>query len=48
MLGGFHENKKAGKMHNARHVRVGKLDTALGVKFGRHFEFTMILMAGVK
>jgi hypothetical protein len=36
MLGGFHKNKKTGKVHNARHVGVGKLDVALGVKFKRH------------
>jgi hypothetical protein len=36
MLGGFHKHKKSRKVHDARHIGVGKLDAALGVKFVGH------------
>jgi len=36
MLGSFHENKKTGKMHDARHIGVSEFDAALGVKFVGH------------
>jgi hypothetical protein len=36
VLGGFHKNKEAGKVYDARHVGVSKFDSALGAEFRRH------------
>jgi hypothetical protein len=36
MFSGFHENEKTGKVYDARHVGIGKFDSAFGVKFVSH------------
>jgi len=36
MLGGFHKNEEAGKMHDTGHVGIAKLYAPLGVKFVGH------------
>jgi hypothetical protein len=36
MLRSFHENKKTGKVNDARHVGIGEFDSAFCVVFGWH------------